>query len=109
MALRILCKPNSSSFDLLSPKFVKDGTALIASPLTRILNYSLKSGELSEAIKVALVTSIHKITILTTILYEYQSSFRSIYSVDACLVNRTDYIKQERDKERYMDLILLDL
>ena len=59
----ILCKLNSSKatgLDLLSPRFVKDGASLIMSPLTHILNLSLKSGELPDDIKAARVTPIHK-------------------------------------------------
>ena len=39
--LKILCKLNSSKatgLDQISPRFVKDGAKLIASPLTHILN-----------------------------------------------------------------------
>ena len=54
MVLRILCKLNSSKdtgLDMQSPRFVKDGAALTVSPLTHILNLSLKSGELPDDIK----------------------------------------------------------
>lgn len=145
MVLSILCKLNSSKatgLDQLSPRFVKDGAALIVSPLTHILNLSFKSGELPDDIKAARVTPIHKknskldagnyrpVSILSTIsklferivynqlddylrahklLYEYQSGFRSAYSTDTCLINLTDYIKQEQDKGRFIGMVLLDL
>ena len=44
--LSILCKLNSSKatgLDLLSPRFIKDGAKLIASPLKHILNLSLST------------------------------------------------------------------
>ena len=142
---RILCKLNSSKatgLDLLSPRFVKDGAVVTVSPLTRILNLSLKFGELPDDIKEARVTTIHKknskldagnyqpVLIPSTIsnlferivynqlddylrahklLYQYQSDFRSVYFADICLVNLTDYIKQEQDKGRYIGMVLLDL
>ena len=59
----ILCKLNSSkatSLDLLSPRIVKGGAALIVSPVTDILSLSLKCGESPDDIKVAKVTPIHK-------------------------------------------------
>jgi len=43
------------------------------------------------------------------LLYEYQSSFRSTFSTDTCLVRLTDYIKQEQDKGNYVGMVLLDL
>ena len=46
--------------DQISPRFVKDGAKLIASPLTHILNLSLLSGELPDDLKTARVTPIHK-------------------------------------------------
>ena len=61
--LKILCKLNSSKatgLDQISPRFVKDGAKLIASPLTHILNLSLLSGELPDDLKTARVTPIHK-------------------------------------------------
>ena len=61
--LSILCKLNSSKatgLDLLSPRFIKDGAKLIASPLTHILNLSLSTGEIPVNLKSAKVMPIYK-------------------------------------------------
>ena len=43
------------------------------------------------------------------LLYEFQSSFRSSYSTDTCLIHLTDYIKLENDKGNFTGMVLLDL
>ena len=61
--LSILCKLNSSKatgLNLLSPRFIKDGAKLIASPLTHILNLSLSTGEIPVNLKSAKVMPIYK-------------------------------------------------
>ena len=61
--LSILCKLNSSKateLDLLSPRFIKDGAKLSASPLTHIFNLSLSTGEISVNLKSAKVMPIYK-------------------------------------------------
>ena len=61
--LSILYKLNSSKItglDLLSPRFIKDGAKLIASPLTHILNLSLSTGEIPVNLKSAKVMPIYK-------------------------------------------------
>ena len=61
--LSILCKMNSSKatgLDLLSPRFIKDGSKLIAYPLTYILNLSLSTGEIQVNLKSGKVMPIYK-------------------------------------------------
>jgi len=63
MVLMILCKLNWSkvtSLDVLSPRIVKGGAALIVYLVTDILSLSVKCGELPDDIKVAKGTPIHK-------------------------------------------------
>ena len=43
------------------------------------------------------------------LLYEFQSGFRSTYSIDTCLIHLTDYIKLENDKGNFTAMVLLDL
>ena len=61
--LKILCNLNSSKatgLDQLSTRFVKDGSKLIVSPLTHIVNLSLANGNIPSDLKSARVTPIHK-------------------------------------------------
>ena len=43
------------------------------------------------------------------LLYIFQSSFRSSYSTDTCLIHLTDYIKNECDNGNYTGMVLLEL
>ena len=44
-----------------------------------------------------------------SLLYEFQSGFRSSYSTDTYLIHLTDYIKLENDKGNFTGMVLLDL
>ena len=58
-----LCKFISSEaadLVLLSPRFIKDGAKLIATPLTHILNVSLSNGEIPVNLKSAKVMPTYK-------------------------------------------------
>ena len=43
------------------------------------------------------------------LLYKYQSSFRAKFSTNSCLVQLTDFILREMDKEFHTGMILVDL
>ena len=43
------------------------------------------------------------------LLYEFQSGFRSNYSLDTCLIHLCDFIRQECDQGKYTGMVTLDL
>jgi len=43
------------------------------------------------------------------LLYKYQSSFRSKFSTDTCLLHLTDFICSNMDTGNYVGMVLLDL
>ena len=43
------------------------------------------------------------------LLYKYQSGFRAKFSTNSCLVQLTDFILREMDKEFHTGMILVDL
>ena len=44
-----------------------------------------------------------------TLLYEFQSGFRSAFSTDTCLIHLTDHIRSESDRGNYTGMVVLDL
>ena len=43
------------------------------------------------------------------LLYEYQSGFRNRYSTDTCLINLTDYVRDEFKKGKMVGMVMIDL
>ena len=44
-----------------------------------------------------------------TLLYEFQSGFRSAFSTDTCLIHLPDHIRSESDHGNYTGMVILDL
>ena len=55
------------------------------------------------------MTNLNQILIRKSLLYEFQSGFRSRYLNDTCLTHLTDFIKFQMDKGQFVGMILLDL
>jgi hypothetical protein len=44
-----------------------------------------------------------------SLIYKFQSGFRSSFSTDTCLIHLTDHIRKECDKGNYTGMVMLDL
>ena len=42
-------------------------------------------------------------------MYEFQSGFRNGYSTETCLINLSDFVRNEVSQGRFVGMVLLDL
>ena len=58
---------------------------------------------------VYMYVELEKYLIDNSILYEYQSGFRSSYSTDSCLIHLMDHIKTQSSRGLFTGMVMLDL
>ena len=118
--------------DEISPRFLEDGTEVLAKPDCDIINLSIKLSTFPDKCQIAELTPLFKkgsktdpkscrsISLLPLIskliekailiqtqkylhknglIYKFQSGFRKNFSADSCLVQLTDYIIKDMNKE----------
>ena len=128
----------ATGLDGIPSRFVRDGSTIIAGPLTHVINLSLIQGVVPDDLKCARVVPLYKkndrlcvgnyiLNIISKVLervvydqvesyfkdkdllYKYQSGFRGGYSTDTCLIHLSDFIRMENDKGNVVGMVLLDL
>ena len=63
----------------------------------------------SKVVEKAVYKQLEKFLISNNLLFEFQSGFRSSYSMDSCLIHLIDHIKTETARGLYTGMVLLDL
>ena len=63
----------------------------------------------SKILEKAVYVQLESYLIENNIIYEYQSGFRSSFSIDTCLIHLLDHIKMKNTKGLYTCMLLLDL
>ena len=63
----------------------------------------------SKILEMAVCTQLEDYLVKKKLLFDFQSSFRSNFSIDSCLTYLTDYIKIQTCKGLYKGMLMLDL
>ena len=104
--LKNISEDKAAGIDNLSGKFLKDGAAVLAKPISQICNLSIKYSKIIEKV---IHDQMKKYLDDYNILYRYQSGFRKSYSTDSCLSYLNNKIATGFESGLYAGMILIDL
>ena len=94
--------------------------SVISSPLSHIINLSLRLGGVPDEMKTPRVIPLYKkksktdpgnyrpVSILTIVSKILESGFRSSFSTDTCLTHLTDQIRFQMDRGFYTGMVMID-